>query len=222
MAVTLATLITLTRERADMESTLFVTDSMLTSWLNQAQEELFDRVAAAFQDHWWTTHDYTILGGSESLAQFSIATENPRMIRWLEWAPGTANRQMVRRWDIGSKDDADSLRYRLLGSYIQIEPYEMAAGTYRLSYIPNPTAMTSSGTPVDLDTRLEIFSEYVVVNAGIKARTREESDCTDLRIDLERITKRIDKMANFRDASQAPRVQDTEQQAFGNAWPWYR
>jgi hypothetical protein len=222
MAVTLATLITLVRERADMESTTFVTDSMLTSWLNQAQEEAYDRVAAAFQDHWWTTHDYTVTGGTEALSQFSIATENPRLIRWMEWSPGTTNRQMVRRWDIGNKDDFDGLRYRLLGSYIQIEPYEYAAGTYRLSYIPNPTAMTSSGTPVDLDPKLEMFSEYLVVNAAIKARTREESDCTELRIDLERIQKRIDKMANFRDASEAPRVNDVERQAYGNAWPWYR
>lgn len=207
MGTTLLQLRTLARERAEMENDQNITDSMLTSWINQALEELYDRVVAAFADHWFTTADFTLTGGTVAGSQYTLAG-GFRYMRALEHNPSTTNRHMVPRWTFGEKDRLDVPSYRLLGGVLQIEPFEYAAGAYRLYYIPNPTLLNLSNDV--LDAKLETFREYIVVVAAIKARIRQESDVRELREDLARIAARIDVMAKNRDAASAARVNDVE------------
>ena len=67
--VTLAALISQVRQRADMESSTFVSDSEIRTWLNSALAELHDIMVMAFEDYYVKTKSYTLPGidGAEVL-----------------------------------------------------------------------------------------------------------------------------------------------------------
>lgn len=205
MATTLLDLRTRVRERADLESTNFVTDTMLNAWINESYEELYDRVVAAFADTFFSTQDATLTGGTELLSQLNLAGAF-RFMRFLEKNPDTPQRIMVPRWQWGKKNRLDYIAYRMLGSVLQVEPYEYAAGKYRVYYVSNPTALTADGSIID--ARIETWRDFIVIATCIKALMREESDVSDLRAELARSIARIEFAAKLRDAANPPRVND--------------
>ena len=187
-----------------MESTQFITDVMLDAWINEAYEELWDLVASAFADHFWTTSDFT-LTSTEAGAKFTLPATF-RQLRFVERNPGTSSRVRIPRWAIAEKNRLPSLSYRLVGTVLEVDPYEDAAGPYRIYYVDNPTSLVLATDTVD--ARVDTWREFIVILASIKARTKEESDTADLRADLDRVRKRIEEASQHRDASDPGRVSD--------------
>lgn len=207
--VTLLQLRTRARERGDMQDTNFVTDSELTSYVNESARELYDLLVEANQDYYSTVQAFTIASGSSTYSLPSTVYK----LRGVDidlsgsWVPVDTYEQMER----GRLQDAVISRlvspvyYRPMGNTLDFLPAAQAPGSYRLRYVPFMTAMSGDSDTFDA---FNGFEAYIVVDCAIKMKDKEESSVSVLMKQKEDLTKRIQAMANTRDYASAERVQD--------------
>lgn len=217
MAATLTQLRDRARYRGDFESDANITNTILTVWANEAIQELWDIVAAAFQDHSLSaTTVFALTGGSVANSQLTLAS-SVYLVRLLEKHPDTPARFEVPPYQLGQKNSLSQLSYRVHGGILQVEPYELAAGNYKLHYLATPTALAADGDT--LDTRLWPFEEFVSLSMAIKACMRQERPCQDLQMSLEAIRQRARSMAAMRNSGRPAITRDVYAEGL---WPyWY-
>lgn len=183
---TLATLRAGAQELADKVNDASVSTATWNIWVNQGIERLWALVASAFSDHFFKTFDFTLVGGVSGniLDVTTIPAGDFRRVRLMEYYPDTASRRKLRAFNFDQKDERTSSfasllwcnvrRYRLMGMKIFIEPYEQAAGPYRLYYVPAAKKLAADGDTID--DVLDEWSEYAMLYAAIKGLGKEESD----------------------------------------------
>lgn len=143
--ITLSSLRDQVRQRADMQSSLFVSNSELDGYINNSYLELYDLVVSRFEDYY------------SSQLLFTIATGNTQAIpddfyklRGLDYdLNGTWVE--LRKFNFQDRNkytqpnqilyQSQYRRYRLMAGDIMIEPEDNANGNYRLWYIPKATRM---------------------------------------------------------------------------------
>lgn len=208
MASTLLQLKTRARELSDMEDSLFVSESELTSYINQSSLELYDLLVASFEDYYLdVTADTLVASGQDSIA---VPTNLYKLRgvdhlissdKWQDLQPfsfqdrNASNQSLVQPSYYGTS----GLRYRLQGSTIKLMPSDQASGTYRIWYVPKMSQMV-----VDADTlpdHLDAWDEYVVVDAAIKMLQKEESSTSALDGMKANLKKRIEAMSRNRDSA---------------------
>lgn len=116
-----------------------------------------------------------------------------------------------------------NLRYRVIGTNIELTPTPSSGQLIQLLYIPRLPQMLR-----DNDITTIGFSgwlEYVIVRAAILALTKEESDVSSLVMQLQDIQKRIEESAVNRDAGQPDTISDTRStggwnDGFGSQGSW--
>jgi len=115
-----------------------------------------------------------------------------------------------------------NLQYRLLGQksdgtqQIEFIPTPSAGQKLRLWYIPRLKQLLS-------DTDMTVVSisgwiEYVIVKAAYYALTKEESDTTNLILQLAALQKRIEESAVNRDAGMPDKISDVNYGNWANGW----
>lgn len=220
MAVTLSSLRTQVRERADMQNSLFVSDTEVDLYINNSAWELYDIVVSKFEDQFVYTDSitglpptYTISNTSENW--FTLPT-NFYKLRGVDRQqdPGNDTWFTLAKWNFAERNNfldrgvralwgTSRACYRILGNKVNILPQADSAGTYRLWFIPKMTTITSV---VDLDSSLEMWSEYIVVDAAIKCLIKEESDTSMLMAIKQGLLARIESMSANRDAGSPERI----------------
>lgn len=98
-----------------------------------------------------------------------------------------------------------NLRYKLLGNNIMFIPSPSAGQYIRLWYVPRVTQLLKDTDILDSTSG---WSEYIVVDAAIKALEKEESDVSILAAQKMMLIKRIEESAVNRDAGMAERISD--------------
>lgn len=238
MAVTLASLRDQTRQRADMQNSEFVSNAELNVYLNNSAWELYDVVVSRFEDQFIFTDSVTGLPPTYTITDVNqnwfTLPANFYKLRGVDRQQNqsTDNWFTLSRWNFAERNNfitrglrsywgASTASYRVLGNKVQILPQGDSAGTYRLWYVPKMTEMTDS---VALDSTIEMWSEYVVVDAAIKCLIKEESDTTALMMTKQALLQRIQAMATNRDAGEAERVANVRGGfGYGACWngePW--
>lgn len=109
-----------------------------------------------------------------------------------------------------------NLQYRVMGTNIEFIPTPSAGQALRLWYIPRLTELLQ-----DTDTTVTGISgwiEYVIVKAAYYALTKEESDTTQLVIQLAALQKRIEESAANRDAGMPDTISDVNNSNWANGW----
>lgn len=171
---------------ADKVNDLSVTDDTWNEWINQGVESLWGIVTTAYEDHFFKTFDFPLTGGPTGnyLDCTTIPAKDFRRVRLVERDPDTNARRKIRSFNFNEKDRrigsyagfpwCNVRRYRLMGMKVFIEPYEQAAGPYRLYYIPSHPKLTL--TCDALDPAIDQWAEYPMVFAAMKALGVEESD----------------------------------------------
>jgi hypothetical protein len=228
--MTLLELRTAVRQRADMVNSTFVTDSELTSYVQQSAFELYDVLIQKYGDAYFVkappatvTTDgvnetfslpgdfYKLLGvdlqtnGSPSgwltLRQFQMAERNRN------WRPNAA-----------AVVGFTSLRYRLHGSNLWLTPLPAAGQSLRVWYVPRLATFTGDTDTFD---GISGWTEYVIVDAAIKCMIKEESDPSGFMAQKAGLLRRIEEAANNRDEGAPPTVSDvTGAGSFGN-FGWF-
>jgi hypothetical protein len=212
---TLLQLRTETRQRADMESSRFISDSELTGYINAAYSELYDLLVGQFEDYYTIYTQVTVPTGNSTI---SLPTDfyKLRGIDYQNSAPGdwvsvtrfafperNARGRVASRLYFGVK----RLAYSVVGGQIRLLPEDDASGVYRIWYIPRFDPLVSDGSTV---SNVLDFEDYIVVDAAIRCLVKEESDPSALMMQKEALKARINAMASQRDASGTGRIADVQ------------
>ena len=210
--VTLSSLRTQIRQRANMENSEFISDSELNGYINASYAELYDILVSRFEDYYTITASSTVSAGSFSFsvpADFYKVRGVDRLISGTEYYSlkgfNFSERNAYNNSVTFNYFNQIDIRYRLIGNNIELTPQGSAAGTYRLWYIPTYTALSLDADTVD---GVNGWEEYIIVDACIKCLEKEESSTTMFEKQKKALLKRIEEMASQRDINNLDRITD--------------
>lgn len=223
--MTLTELITAVRQRADMVNSQFCTDSELTSYINQSYFELYDLLVQKYGDNYYVQTPYVFATDGTSF-QYPLPTDFYKLLgldlalantqdSWVTIKPFMfADRNNYSVPNFQSFYGVTNLRYRINGNNLWLTPIPAANQQLRIWYVPKmPTLNTGSDT-VD---GVSGWTEYIIVDAAMKALNKEESDVSVLMADKAALIQRIEAAGENRDAGSPPKVADTIFNDF--SWP---
>lgn len=207
---TLLELRTQARQRADMVNSQFVSDSELNGYINGSAIELYDLFVRAYDDYFSTPVSFSITSGNT----YSLPADFYK-IRGLDLVESTGSYLTIMPYNFQERNrrgrTVDRLAgfqdrgYRAMGNLLYIEPSSQAPGSYRLWYIPRFTRLSAD---VDILAGIIDFEEYVIVDAAIKMKDKEESDVSVLMAQKNALVARVEQMVADRDAGAPERVAD--------------
>lgn len=176
--VTLASLQTQVRQRADMVGSEFITNvGELDEYVNQSVAELYDLLVQADEDYYTTSASRTATNGVASvptdfykLRSVDVVAETglPIQLDPVPWG----ERELYQASPFGYL--AGTPRgYVLRSSSIELLPHPSGSYTFTLWYVPAPPRLDAGGT-ITFDGNAG-WEEYVVVDAAYKCLFKEES-----------------------------------------------
>lgn len=213
MSITLSELRTQCRQRADMESSDFVSDSELTSYINASIAELHDLMVQSYgADYFVSTHTFTTVPNTDSYAlpadmyklmgvDIQISGNDYASLHMFNFNERNRYKGSTVRSILGAPD----LRYRVVGSNILFSPAPDSAKIVKLWYVPVATKLAADS---DVYNDLNQYAEYVVVDVAMKMMQKEESDVTVLMAEKQLLTKRFTEASQNRDAGESESVSD--------------
>jgi len=106
-----------------------------------------------------------------------------------------------------------NMRYRLMGNTINLIPTPSANQYIQVWYVPRMTRLLRD---IDVADGVSGWTEYIIVDAAIKALQKEESDVTALMMQKQALIKRIEETAINRDIGQPDTISNTRSFASRN------
>jgi len=206
--VTLTTLRTRVRERADMVGSSFVADAAtgLDAWINEAHQRLHGMLVDALGEEYisstsaFTTSsssDYPLPSGFYKL--FGVDLEYHGIMRSL-----TRYERPERNVFRELRPEALP-RYAIVGSNLRLYPVPAAGLTGSILYAPEATVLVGGSDSVTYPNGWE---KFIVIDAAIQALLKEESSVTALVAERERIEREIRDAKEARDMATPKRVVD--------------
>lgn len=210
--VTLAELRTRVRQRSDMETSDFVADDELNGYINASIAELYDLLVSAYgADYFLAEHSFGTVINTIDYAlpvdfyKLKGVDANINDNNWFSVRPfnfNERNRNQDVTWGLLN---GPTIRYRLMGSNIKFSPAPNATYQMRIWYVPLATILVADSDSFD---DLNQYAEYVVIDAAIKCLQKEESDVSVLAAQKMAMKRRLEEMADNRDAGQPDSVSD--------------
>ena len=214
---------TRSRQRADMVNSKFVTDAELDYFINASYGELYDLlVNTRGENYYVNSHDFTTTSNIDTyplpadffkLMGVDYVTSNTQAItlkafRWQE-----RNRFREPFYNVRNYN----LMYQIRGNDLVFIPTPNGNQKIRLWYIPRHTELVNDFDEFD---GINGWEEYIVIDAAIKMRVKEESPVEELMIAKQDMKARILSACAGRDSSEPPRVVDTDSNyaGFRNLW----
>lgn len=223
MSITLGEIRTQVRQRADMEQSLFVSNSEANSYINASLKELHDLLISAYNEEYYMesvefeaqadTIEYDLPDGSnyDGAAKFY-------KLRGVDVSTGSSTESwaVVKRFNFNRRNEDINnaawsllgqpfLEYRLVGSKIRFNRQPDAGTSFRIWYHPVCVTLVDDSDSYD---DINGFIDYVIVDVAIKMLQKEESDVTVLAAQKAELKARIKSMAQNRDANEPESVTD--------------
>lgn len=200
------------RERADMVQNQFISESELTSYVNNSLAELHDLLIAAYcEDYYMNEANYTTIPDQKEYAL-------PADFYKLRGVDVNFSNQWttVKRFNFNRRNEDQNayawnllglplLEYRLVGSNIRFNRGPNDTSEFRIFYYPKSVVLVA---PTDEFVDINGYLEYVIVDVAIKMLNKEESDVTVLAGQKAALKQRLEAMANNRDANEPESVTD--------------
>lgn len=205
--VTLTSLLSRVRERADMVGSSFISDARLTDWINEGNQKLHGMLVEALGE------DYV----SSSQAFTTVANQTdynlPASFYKLQGVDLEQHGVMraLRRYERSERNAFRELhvntipRYAVVGNVLRLYPVPEAGLTGAIIYAPEATLLSTGTDSVSYPNGWE---KYVVIDAAIQALMKEESSVTALVAERERIEREIRDAKETRDMATPKRVTD--------------
>ena len=225
-AITEANLVARVRQRADMESSLFVSDLEVQTYINSAISELHDILVQTYgQDYYVSSSTFNTVAGTDSYP-INSSTSGPNIsdfykLRGIDaklngsdyftLRPFNFNeRNLYQNWGTWSLLGLTNIRYRMVGGNIVFSPKPDGATEVRVWYIPTAQQFDSATPATSTTTFADIngYAEFVVIDAAIKCLQKEESDVSTLIGQKAQMKRRIEEAADNRDAGHPLSVSD--------------
>lgn len=185
--VTLATLRQKAQQRADMENSTFLSTAEWNGLINDSAAELYDLLVDAYEDYFKSTYSFATTANT---ANYTLPADFYKFLG-LEQVTGTNQTITCEPFEYAERN-----HYQL---------YNSAGITFNLDYVPACPLLVADTDTFD---GVNGWEEYIVIDAAIKARIKEESDVTDLGAQKAAMAKRIEDSAPNRDAGMGGRVVD--------------
>lgn len=231
-------------QRADRVNSNFVTMPEWRNYINQSMFELYDLLITVYEDYYiaapiqfvanGSTFLYPLPNGSntflDGLNPNSTITPRPfYKMTGVDLALNTASNAFVtvNRFNFADRNrfvypnsastiyGVFNLQYRIMGNNIEFIPTPSASQTIRLWYIPRLKELLLDTDTTDIG--ISGWVEYVIVKAAYYALTKEESDTTQLVLQLAALQKRIEESASNRDAGMPDKISNTNS-GWGQGW----
>lgn len=208
-SMTLAGIRQACQQRADMVGSEFITDAEWTSWINNSLYELYDILIQAYgNDYFATSLEFTTDGTDRQ----TLPTDFLKALG-VDYKSGNGDSgwTSLRRYNLSERNRfsnatravvggvGTNIRYRLFGNNIQWAPTPSSGLTMRLWYIPKLDQLVYDS---DTFNGFSGWLEYVINDVAAKALEKEESDSSVLLMRKAEQRKRIEQVAENRDAGQ--------------------
>lgn len=219
-------LITLTRQRSDLENNNFCTDPEIMLYLNQSLGELDDILATDYEDYHVLTYQSVIPTNTNS--NIIPVPSNLLKLRGVDYQYQTAATPgeqtlwyTIPRFNFLERNQQNPLSvisipwgrlnvsYNLIDQGIQIVPQTNCAGTYRIWFTPKYEYLTQTTSILPLYMNAQGWSEYAVVDACIKIFNKQNLDPSGFMAEKEALRQRIISAAKNRDSGGVKSVADT-------------
>lgn len=222
MSITLAQLKSQARDRADMQSSQFVSDSELVNYINGSIAELHDLLIAAYDnDYFITEYTFDTVAGTATYALpaafYKLRGIDSRVSgdQWFTLQPFNFNERNSQNELVAYLAYGNNFRYRLVGSNIMFTPAPTGVYNMKMWYIPVATKLSSDS---DTLSDLNQFAEYVIVDAAIKMMAKEEADVSVLAAQKAELRRRIEIMGQNRNADKADSITDIYAENLDYLW----
>lgn len=231
--VSLGQLRLMSQQRADRVNSNFVTLPEWNSYINQSYFELYDLLVTLYEDYYvapvtifrtnGTDAQYTLPNGVATFQDENGDDFIPRpLYKLLGVDCGLANTGnawiSLGKFDFIARNryiypnltstfmGVFNMQYRLVGNKLMFIPTPSGAQYVRLWYVPKLAQLLQ-----DTDTADGIsgWTEYIIVDAAIKALQKEESDISALMVQKQALIKRIEDSAMNRDIGQPDTISAT-------------
>ena len=213
------------QQRADRVNSQFVTKSEWNSYINKAAQELYDLLITVYEDY-KLAEEYTFvtdgLNGSYPLPNGTligtdgVTTKPFYKLMGVDCAitsnenGGNQNARItVHKYDYIERNryvypnisatffGVFNMRYRVMGNNIKFIPVPSTGQYITLHYIPRMPILLKD---TDVADGINGWTEYVIVDAAIRALQKEESDVSVLMAQKMALKQRIEESATNRDA----------------------
>lgn len=229
--MTLGQLRLLSQQKADRVNSQFVTTPEWNTYINQSYFELYDLLIQKYGNEYYVAipylfqtsgvqfynlpdgtsayHDvnggtampfYKLLGVDLGLDQATNAWITLKKFEFI-----SRNRFVYPQITTNLLGVA-GLRYRLFGNQLDLIPSPVAGQFVRVWYIPRMRQLLKD---VDMVDGVSGWTEYIAVDAAIKALQKEESDVSVLMAQKQALIIRIEAAAENRDAGEPETISDT-------------
>lgn len=219
------------QQRSDLVNSLFITLPEWNSYINQSYFELYDTLVTMFEDYFLAAPVTFITDGSTFLydlpngVNYSAAKPYYKLMGVDLALQSSSNAYVtINKFQFQDRNKflypnaastiygVFNMQYRVLGSQIMFIPTPSANQTIRLWYIPRLTELLA-------DTDLTVagisgWEEFIIIDAAIKAKQKQEEDTSVLMMQKQAIIKRIQDSAANRDAGMPDRITDIR----SNGW----
>jgi hypothetical protein len=217
------------KQRADMINSDFVTTQEWNSYINHSYTELYDILVQVYGDDYYVASPYqfTTDGRVPSLyplpddlykltgVDLALSQAQNGYLTLKKFSFANRNKYIYGNTPVSFYGFID-MRYRLVGSNIELIPQPSANQQIRLWYIPRPTVLLADSDILD---GISGWDEYVIVDAAIKALQKEESDVSVLLAQKAALRQRIEAAASNRDAGMPEQVTDVQGlSGYWNVW----
>lgn len=211
-AVTLSTLRTRVRERADMSTAGFIADSAtsIDAFINEGVQRLHEKLVEAYGEEYISSSASLTCTGSAS----DVALPSDFMKLYGVDMPISGTRRALRPYMRAERNAYREggvtwqtvPRYSLVGAYIRFLPIPPAC-TATIYYAPSATLLVNTSDTVNFPNGWE---RYVVLYAAIQCLAKEESDTRDLRTEMQREEAALESIKESRDAAYPRSVVDLD------------
>lgn len=221
--LTLAQLRTLCKQESDMVNSTFVSDAEWNSYINQSYFELYDLLIQKYGDDYFSKNPpYTFVTDGTTYL-FPLPSDFYKLLGLdLALAQSQDSYVTIRRFNFADRNryavpnfqsfyGVTNMRYRLNGDNLWVTPIPSGGQTMRLWYVPRLTTLAADGDTVD---GISGWTEYIVIDAAMKAMAKEESDVSVLMARKAAMIMRIESAAENRDAANPMTVSDNQSSQF--------
>jgi hypothetical protein len=223
--MTLGQLRLLAQQKADRVNSQFVTTSEWNTYLNQSYFELYDLLVQKFGNEYYVAPPLSVATTGNNTYDLPDGTNNggaPAFYKLLgvDLALNAASNAYItlQKFDFISRNryvypqitsnilGVNGIRYRILGNQLLMIPTPQPGQQLRIWYIPRMSTLLQDTDVVD---GVSGWTEYIAVDAAIKALMKEESDVQALMVQKQALIDRIEAAAENRDAGAPDTISDT-------------
>lgn len=216
--VTLATLRSRARSRADQPIAGFVTEAELTDWINEGVQQLHEKLVSAYGEEYVSTSASLVVAAGVAplpAAFFKLQTIEMNIGgSTCTLLPYTQQERNAYKNALGT---GSKPRYKLVAGNVKLLPVQANGTLVEITYAPEATLLVNIADSISFPNGWE---KYVVLYAAIQMMDKEETGTTKAQQLLEQWNVELKSLVESRDAAAPKQSVDLDLVEGNELEPW--